>query len=133
VTTTLDRAEAPTLLLVDDAADLRRLLRTLVEADGRFRVVGEAGDGQEALEVAARCCPDAVLLDLAMPVMSGLDALPLLRSQCPHAAIVVHSSTPGSGVRRCAEAAGADGYVSKGSRLDTLIDRLEDVLVARGD
>lgn len=131
MTTILDRAEAPTLLLVDDTAEIRALLRTLVELDGRFRVVGEAGDGQEAIDLAAQSCPDAVLLDLMMPRMCGLEALPQLRSVCPSSALVVHSSLGGAEARRRAEVAGADGYLVKGSRPDTLIDRLEDILAGR--
>ena len=70
------------VLVVDDNEDLRALIRIQVEAQG-FTVAGEAGDGIEAVASATELQPDVVLLDLAMPRMDGLEALPLLWKPCP--------------------------------------------------
>jgi len=75
------------LLLVDDSADLRFLVRTAVESRGGFEVVGEAGDGRLAIEVARETAPDVILLDLDMPSMGGLEALPLIRDASPDSKI----------------------------------------------
>jgi chemotaxis response regulator CheB len=58
--------------LADDMPDIRTLLRSTLQLDGRFDVVGEAGDGAAAIEVVSDVQPDAVVLDLAMPALGGL-------------------------------------------------------------
>ena len=70
------------VVLVDDTRDLRELMR-LAMVRGGFDVVGEAADGREGIEVCAQQQPDVVLLDLAMPVMDGIEALPGIREHCP--------------------------------------------------
>lgn len=101
-------------LLVDDVEDFRVLLRVLMEQDGRFDIVGEAGDGSEALSLAAETHPDVVVLDLAMPVMDGLTALPALRDVAPNVRVVVLSGFPTDEMGPAAEQAGAVGYLEKG-------------------
>lgn len=85
------RADGPIrVLLVDDTDDIRLLLRISLARDERLEVVGEASDGAEALRfVEDNGCPDAVLLDLSMPVMDGRTALPLLKKRCDHVRVVV--------------------------------------------
>ena len=112
------------IVLVDDTSDLRLLLRTALQARGRFEVVGEAGDGAEGIEITRRLQPDVVLLDLAMPVLDGLDALPGLRRACPAARLVVHSGFESGRLLERARGAGADAYVQKGLDPWTLEDRL---------
>ncbi len=112
------------LVLVDDTVDLRLLLRAALQARGRFEVVGEAGDGVEGIEVTRRLQPDVVLVDLAMPELDGLDALPALRLACPAARLVVHSGFESARLLERARGAGADGYVQKGLDPWTLEDRL---------
>ncbi|RYJ04096.1 MAG: response regulator, partial [Actinomycetales bacterium] len=79
---------APRVVLVDDTEDLRNLMRIALKRVG-WEVVGEAGDGAAGIEVATAEDPDLVVLDLSMPVMDGLEALPHIRSSCPDATIVV--------------------------------------------
>ena len=67
------------VLIAEDSAPVRDLLRHSLELDGRFSVVAEAEDGERAVRMAAEFQPDAVVLDVAMPTMNGLDALPLIR------------------------------------------------------
>lgn len=69
-----------TLVIADDEQPLRRLLRILVERDGRFTVVGEAADGAQALELIDEHDPDLLLLDLGLPELDGLQVLERLAS-----------------------------------------------------
>jgi DNA-binding NarL/FixJ family response regulator len=84
------------VLLADDEADVRHLLRLNLELDGRFEIVGEAANGAEAVDLARQLQPDAVVLDILMPVMGGVDALPLIREVAPAAPVVVLSAWPES-------------------------------------
>ena len=108
------------VVLVDDTRDLRELMRIAMVRDG-FDVVGEAADGREGIEVCAQQLPDVVLLDLAMPVMDGIEALPGIRQHCPHAVIVVLSGFGAQQMAARAVAAGADGYVQKGAPLKKIM------------
>jgi DNA-binding NarL/FixJ family response regulator len=103
-----------TVLLVDDSEDVREVLRLLVAADGRLEVVGEAVNGQEAVEAAERLQPDAIILDIAMPVMTGLEALPLLRRRAPRSTVVVYAGGPRERTEPAALAAGAATFFEKG-------------------
>lgn len=114
------------VVVVDDTADLRNLLR-LVLARGGFEVVGEAADGRTGIEVARRTVPDLVLLDIAMPVMDGLEALPTLRRSLPRAKIIAMSAFGATQMASRAVAAGADGYVQKGTSLHAILAYVEEV------
>ena len=119
------------VLLVDDAADVRRLIAALIDVhDQGWSVVGEAANGREAIENAPPSDPDLVLLDLSMPVMDGLEALPHLRRAVPGAAVVVLSGFPSDAAQRAALAAGAHGYLEKDALVDSLIPRLQAILDA---
>ena len=108
-----DGAKA-TVLLVDDEPDIVYLARTLFERDGRFDVVGEAMDGEEAVRLAQRLQPGAVLLDILMPGMDGWEALPLIRRVAPETAVVVVSALGRrQDVAERATAMGAAAYVEK--------------------
>ena len=83
------------VLLVDDLPDIRLVMRLLLEADGRVEVVGEAADGAEAIRLAGELRPDAVVLDLRMPGMDGVSALPMIRDAAPGTVVVALSALPG--------------------------------------
>jgi DNA-binding NarL/FixJ family response regulator len=122
------------VLVVDDAANLRELLTVLLDVEDDFEVVGTAADGAQAIERAAALQPDVVLLDLAMPVMDGLQALPGLREQLPHARIVIFSGFEHEALAKQAIEAGADAYVEKGTSVMQLVARLRQLRQpARGD
>ena len=82
------------VLLVDDLPDIRLVMRLLLEADGRAEVVGEAADGAEAVRLTGELRPDAVVLDLRMPGMDGVAALPLIRDAAPGTVVVALSALP---------------------------------------
>jgi DNA-binding NarL/FixJ family response regulator len=77
------------VLLADDSLAMRTALRTLLEADTRFEIVGEASDGVEAVEKAGELRPNIVLLDVTMPRLSGVEALPKVMRQSPHSTVVL--------------------------------------------
>lgn len=99
------------LFLCDDNPEYRTLARVVLEA--RYEIVGEAGDGIEALELAPRALPDVVLLDLNMPRLSGYETLPRLREVLPEARIVVLTSGRADDEQDRALEAGADGFLVK--------------------
>jgi len=110
-TTTNGTTRLCRVVVIDDEADLRMLMRVMLRADGRFEVVGEAGNGLAGVAAVAALQPDVVVLDLSMPVMDGLVALPLIKNSSPDCRVVVCSA------HRDREAlllaAGADAYVEK--------------------
>ncbi|MBV8296744.1 MAG: response regulator, partial [Acidimicrobiia bacterium] len=71
------------VVLADDSDDVRDMLRMALEWDGRFDVVGEAGNGEEAVRLVSEHQPDAIFLDLVMPVLDGLKAIPRIRASSP--------------------------------------------------
>jgi DNA-binding NarL/FixJ family response regulator len=103
----------PRVLLVDDDPDWRLLVRLALESDSTLAVVGEAGDGHEAVEVAAHCRPDLVLLDCSMPRADAFDGLPGLRATCPGALVILLSGHEPSHLRLAASSAGALGFLRK--------------------
>lgn len=117
-----------TVVLVDDDEGLRTLYLHALDLDDEFAVVGQAVDGLDAVTVARAHQPDVVLLDMLMPVMDGLVALPLVREASPRSRVVVLSSLPGAQVVAAATAAGADGFVSKTQPLASLLADLRDAV-----
>lgn len=109
------------VLIVDDAEDLRILLRFGLERSEHLQVVGEAEDGLDAVEQARALQPDLVFLDVAMPRMDGLQALPLIREAVPHVRVVVLSGFNEGTMAENARRAGADHYVVKGGPLHELV------------
>jgi DNA-binding NarL/FixJ family response regulator len=102
-----------TVLLVDDHALVRRGFRRMLEDDPGIEVLGEASDGNEAVEAAARLHPAVVVMDFAMPSMNGGVATRLILKECPRTAVLILSMyTEASYVRTCLEA-GARGYLLK--------------------
>ena len=118
----------PTLLLVDDSEVVREVLRLVAAADGRLEVVGEAVNGREGVDAAERLQPDAIILDVAMPVMTGLEALPLLRERAPKSIVVVYAGGSSGEVEPAARAAGAAGYYEKGVSAKTVITGTAELL-----
>jgi DNA-binding NarL/FixJ family response regulator len=101
------------ILLVEDHRILREGLRAILAAQPDFAVVGEGGDGLEAIRLARALQPDLVLLDLSMPRMNGLDALKEIKRVAPGARVLILTAQRGDEYVRGALAAGADGYLVK--------------------
>lgn len=111
------------VVLVDDTPSLRMLTRMALEGTG-FEVVGEAGDGLAGVNLVRQLQPQLVLLDLAMPVMDGLEALPLMRAAVPALRVVIVSGFDRKAMESQVMDAGADGYLQKGLPPDVFLQGL---------
>jgi CheY-like chemotaxis protein len=114
----------PRVLVVDDDPDWRLLVRLALEPTS-FEVLAESSDGRAAVQAAAACRPDLVLLDCSMPGGDGFDALPGLRRAAAGCRVILMSGYPARELRLAARSAGALGFLSK----DTAPTRLGDELV----
>jgi DNA-binding NarL/FixJ family response regulator len=123
-------SEPVKVLIVDDSRDLRDLLGIRVETWGGYEVVGLAADGEEAVDLARSSQPDLVLLDLAMPRMDGLQALPLILEAAPGVRVVVLSGFDKDTMAERALEAGAHRYVEKGLSTRELGTVVAEVLAA---
>jgi DNA-binding NarL/FixJ family response regulator len=117
--------------LVDDVPELRELVKYGMEDDPAFQVVGEAGDGRSALEGIAAIRPAAVLLDLSMPDMNGLEAILEIRKSDPDIAIIVLSGFSADRMGPPTLERGADRYVEKGTPMEELRDATRTAVAAR--
>jgi NarL family two-component system response regulator LiaR len=110
---TMAGASAIRVLIVDDHAVVREGLRTFLELQDGIDVVGEAGDGVQALEQAAALSPDVILMDLVMPRLDGVAAMRKLRERAPRSRVIVLTSFLDDGRLMPALQAGAAGYLLK--------------------
>ena len=104
------------ILVVDDHAVVREGLRAFLGLQPGFEIVGEAADGEEAVERAAQLDPDVVLMDLVMPKLDGVSAMRALRRRCPRCRVVVLTSFLEDDRLLPALEAGAAGYLLKNSQ-----------------
>ena len=116
------------VLIVDDHALFRQGVRNTIEPEEEFEVVGEAGDGAEALAKARELKPDLILMDIHMPHCSGLEAVGAIKGELPGVRIVmltVHDEDENllQALRR-----GAGGFLSKNVRAKNLLDSLRDIM-----
>ena len=116
------------MLLVDDHARMRAGLRFVLEAKTDLVVAGEAADGEEAVAVCREVRPDVVLMDITMPKMDGIEGTRLIKAEMPHTAVLVLTSHVAEDLLMEAVAAGAAGYVLKGSRHEDVVGAVEAVL-----
>jgi len=118
------------VFLCDDNAEYRALARAVLR--DTFEIVGEAGDGGEAIERAPHARPDVLLLDLNMPRVDGYEALPRLREVLPDTKIVVLTSGQAIDEEARSLAAGAHAFIAKPQSVLTLATELEAALRAPG-
>jgi two-component system, NarL family, response regulator LiaR len=123
--------EPVTVLIVDDHAVVRRGIRALLEAEGGFEVVGEAGSGGEAVLLAADLAPDVVLMDLVMPEMDGVAATRLVKQESPRSQVIVLTSYHEDEHIYPAIRAGALSYLLKSVGLEELTEAVRKA--ARGE
>ena len=115
------------VFLVDDVRELRRLVRLTLEEDPEIEVVGEASDGHGGVEGVAETQPDVVLLDLSMPDMDGLEALPLMRERAPNTRLVVLSGHEAGRVSLESLDQGATRYLNKAADLEAIRSAVREV------
>jgi DNA-binding NarL/FixJ family response regulator len=117
-----------TILIAEDHTILREGLRSLLNTDQNFEVVGEAEDGREAIRISEKLIPDLVLMDLTMPKMNGLEAIKEIKKRSPGSKILVLTVHKTEEYILAALEAGADGYVVKDATHSELIMAMEKVL-----
>lgn len=119
--------EKTTVLLVDDHTLFRQGLASLISAHEDIEVVGEAANGQEALDKARELVPDLVLMDIKMPHMDGLEATRLIKDELPHTRIVMLTVSEDDQDLFEAVRCGAEGYLLKTLRAEDLFELLKSV------
>jgi len=117
------------VLIVDDKPDIRSIVATRLRIEPAFEVVGEAANGAEAMARVGELKPHVMILDLQMPVMSGEEVIPILRSLAPELRIVVFSAYAGA-ERRLSVAEQPDAEIRKGTGLKPLVQGLQGLVAA---
>jgi DNA-binding NarL/FixJ family response regulator len=125
------REKLITILLTDDHALVRRSLRQVLQLDRQMKIVGEARDGREAVKMAHGLRPDVILMDLAMPVLNGIEATKQILAANPAAKIVILSAYSDQAYVTHMTKMGVVGYLAKITAADRLIDAIREVVQGR--
>jgi DNA-binding NarL/FixJ family response regulator len=123
--------EKLSVLLVDDHAVVREGYRRLLERGGDIVVVGEAADGAQAQELVASLKPQVVVMDIAMPGVSGIECMRRMITRDPDVRVLIFSMFEDVIYARRAMQAGAQGYVTKGSAPEVLVEAVRSVAAGR--
>ncbi len=115
------------VLIVDDHEVVRRGVRTLLELEHDIQIVGETADGVEAVNATSRLTPDVILLDLEMPHLSGVEAIPRILAASPQSKVLVLTSFATDDKVFPAIKAGALGYLLKDSSPEDLVEAIREV------
>ena len=116
---------AVTILIVDDNAQVRALMRGIAAQEPDFHVVGEAEDGAAAMRLAQELQPDIVLLDLAMPRVNGLEALRRIKAERPATTVIIVTVHAEDAYRQAAADGGADAFLLKKTLVTVLLPTLQ--------
>lgn len=116
-----------TVLLAEDHAIVREGFRKLLEAEGDFQVVGEADNGRTAVELTRKLRPDVVVMDIAMPLLNGLEATRQILKELPAARILILSAHNDDAYIQHLNAVGAAGYLIKQTSSNTLARAIREV------
>jgi DNA-binding NarL/FixJ family response regulator len=116
-----------TVLLAEDHAVVRQGLCALLNADGHFKMVGEAQTGREAVEMAQRLRPDVILMDIAMPVLNGLEATRQILAANPAAKVIILSAHSDDEYIERTSAAGVAGFLEKQTSAEILTQAIREV------
>ena len=119
------------VMVVDDHPIMRNGLRDTLEASGRFEVVGQAKDGEEAVSTVEGIEPDVIVMDVIMPNMDGIDACREIMELLPKTRVLMLTASTEEDAVIEAVAAGATGYLQKYSRPEELVEALLDVAEGR--
>ena len=120
----------PRVLIVDDHAFIRRGVQTLLQPYPEWELIGEAGNGNDAIRMVDELNPEVVLMDVTMPGMNGIEATRLIRSGHPNVKIILLTLHESSEVLRSGFRAGANGYLFKADAEEELMKALR---VVTGD
>jgi two-component system, NarL family, nitrate/nitrite response regulator NarL len=121
-----DSSDEPQIrvLVADDDASFLRALQELIDRQPELAVIGEAADGLEAIELADNLDPDAVVIDLHMPLLDGVTAAARLRRDHPHLCLIALTGDEAPALHRAVREAGADEVLLKSELVEGLLERL---------
>jgi len=119
------------VLLVDDDRDFLESLRPLIEHQPVLTVAGTAENGLDAIELTEELEPDAVVIDLHMPVVDGVTAVARLRKDHPNLCLIALTGDPAPELHDAVTEAGADAVLMKGDLVDSLVQRLRAIRAAQ--
>ncbi len=119
------------VLLAEDNTNFRKSLKLLIEVDGNIRVVGEAKNGSEAVSLAKSLKPEVIVMDIAMPLLNGLQATEKIKSASPDIRVVILSAHPDPEYVIQAMNFGASGYLIKQSSTEFLGLAVREILKGR--
>ena len=119
------------IFLVDDFAPLRKELSLILQNHTRFQIVGETGDGLDAVRIAKELKPDLILLDIGLPNLNGIQVAEQIQSDAPAVKIIFVTQIDDPEVVRAAVDCGSRGYVLKSEAQRELLQTIEDVLVGK--
>jgi DNA-binding NarL/FixJ family response regulator len=117
-----------TVLLAEDHANFRKSLKLLVELDGDIEVVGEAKNGSEAVRLNTSLQPEVIVMDIAMPLLNGLQATQQIMASSPRTRVLILSAHPDPEYIEQAMMVGASGYLIKQSSTQFLAEAVREVL-----
>ncbi len=112
------------VVVVDDDPAMRLMMRAMLDQDPRMHVTAEAFNGYDAVAIAERTCPDAIVIGMQMPLMDGATAARLIKRVCPHTSVIIFSAVTTTTLVQRAFDAGADLYLSKTARPSELADAI---------
>jgi DNA-binding NarL/FixJ family response regulator len=116
------------LVVADDHALVREGMRAMLAGEPELEVIGEARNGQEAVELCRRACPDLVLMDVRMPKLNGLEATRAIKEECPQTSILIVTSHQDTEYLLQALKAGAAGYILKEAAKQQVIGAIRECL-----
>lgn len=116
------------ILVVDDFAPWRDQIRSLLDTRPEWTIIGEASNGQEAVEKATEMQPDIILLDVGMPFLNGIEAAKIIRQRCPHSRILFVTQDGDNDIRNAAMRLGAVSYVLKANTGTELLDAIDSAM-----
>jgi len=114
------------VLVADDNQEFRLAVRELLESDLQIRVFGEACDGLQAISLTAHLQPDLIIMDIAMPLMNGLEATSAIRERWPKVVVILVTAIPSNSYQQISDRCGANAFLPKeemGSRLIPTLHR----------
>jgi len=125
--TMAERSDPPRVLIIDDAASTRLLLKSALPFHG-LEITSEASSAAEGLSIVKEEHPDVIILDVSMPEESGIEALPKLKEESPDSKVIMYSANDEETSREAALTGGADAYIDKMSAISDVVIAINEVL-----